>query len=191
MATYLFSLLALTLPSALSPVQPGSHRTFILLLFIITFLLPLLCMGIFRTFGTIRTFAMEDRRERVIPFFFISGIYFAATYLFYTRTRLAADDNFLKLLMIIDMLVIVSALVTVFFKISVHSVGIWGLVGITLPLTQISEVNYLFYCSVGLILLAGIVMASRLQLGAHTTREVMWGGITGLATSVSGMLILF
>ena len=190
MATYLFALLATTLPSALSPLQPGSHPRFILLVFIVTFLLPLLCMGIFKTFGTIRSFMMADRSERVIPFAFVSGIYVAVTIMFYTRTD-STEVNFLRLLMIVDLLVIVSTVVTVFFKISVHSVGIWGLIGITLPLTQVSEVNYLFYSSVALIILAGIVMSSRLQLGAHNTREVMWGSIAGLATSVSGMLIFF
>ena len=190
MATYLFALLAVTLPSALSPLQPGSHPTFILLVFIVTFLLPLLCIGIFKTFGTIRNFMMADRKERIIPFVFITGIYVAVTIMFYTRTD-STDVNFLRLLMIVDLLVIVSTAATLFFKISVHSVGIWGLIGITLPLTQISEVNYLFYSSIALIVLAGVVMSARLQLGAHSAREVMWGSIAGLATSVSGMLLFF
>ncbi len=191
MASYLFTLLAITLPSALSPLQPDSHARFILLLFIVTFLLPLLCIGLLKSFGTVRTFMMEDRHERIVPFLFVTGIYVAITFMLYTRTPIAAQGNFLKLLMVIDLLVIISTIVTFFFKISVHSVGIWGLIGITLPLTQISEVNYLFYSSVGLIVLAGIVMSARLQLGAHTVREVMWGSITGLATSIAGMVILF
>ena len=69
--------------------------------------------------------------------------------------------------------------------------GIWGLIGVTMPLTKISEVNALFYVSLGLIVLAGVIMSSRLLLGAHTSREVMWGSVIGLATSVSGMLVLF
>jgi hypothetical protein len=134
---------------------------------------------------------MVNRRERILPFAFILMIYVAITYLLYSRTQISLDDNFLKLMMVIDLLVVASLLATIFFKVSVHSIGIWGLIGITIPLTKISEVNALFYVTVGLILMAGIIMSSRLQLGVHTSREVMWGGVIGLATSITGMLFLF
>lgn len=191
MATYLFIILALTLPSALAPIQPSSHLTFILLIFIVTFLLPLFNIAIFKFFGTIDSITMVNRKERIIPFAFVLMIYVAITYLLYSRTQISLDDNFLKLMMVIDLLVVASLLATLFFKVSVHCIGIWGLVGITIPLTKISEVNALFYVTVGLILMAGIIMSSRLLLGVHTSREVMWGGVIGLATSVTGMLFLF
>lgn len=191
MASYMFSLLAIALPSALSPVQPGSHFTFLTMIFLVTFLLPLLCMGIFRTFGTIDSLLMRTRRERFIPFLFITGIYVSVTWMFISNGRLSFDDNFVRLLMVIDLLVLMSTVVTFFFKVSVHSIGIWGLVGIMVPLSRLAEINAMLYISAGLILMAGPVMASRLYLGAHDYREVMWGAILGLAASVSGMLILF
>jgi hypothetical protein len=191
MATYLFSLLAWALPSALFPIQASSHVTFILLLFIVTFLLPVLNIGIFRVFGTVKTYAMINRKERIIPFIFVSVIYVVITYLFYSRTRIGFGDNFMKLMMIIDLLVVVATLITFFFKVSVHCVAVWGMVGILLPLTKIAEVNTLFHVTLGGIVIAGLVMSSRLQLDAHSPREVMVGSIVGLATSITGMLILF
>ena len=187
MATYLFTLLAWALPSALAPLPPEKHFTFIILIFIVTFILPVTNVGIFKAFGTIRSFAMKERRERLLPFLFISLIYVLVTYLLHYKVKISFSDNFLKLMMVIDLLVIVSTLATFFFKVSVHSVGIWGLIGITLLLTKISEVNTLLYAVVGLILLAGLVMSSRLQLHAHSSREVMLGGVLGLATSITGM----
>jgi hypothetical protein len=191
MATYLLILLGLTLPAALDPLQPENYWTFIALIFIVTFVLPVLNLSIFRFFGTIDSFTLKDRKQRIIPFFFISLIYVAITYVFYSKYQFEWNDNLLKLMMIIDLLVLVATLVTLFFKVSVHSIGIWGLVGITLLLTKISEVQTLFHVSLGLILLAGLIMSSRLQLGAHTPREVMWGSVLGLATSLLGMLVLF
>jgi hypothetical protein len=189
--TYLFVILALALPSALAPIQPASHFTFILLIFIVTFVLPLFNVAIFKFFGTIESITLMDRKERILPFTFVVIIYFAITYLLYSRTQISLDDNFLKLMMIMDLLGLAALVATLFFKVSVHSIGIWGLIGITMPLTKISEVNALFYVSLGLIVLAGVIMSSRLLLGAHTSREVMWGSVIGLATSVSGMLVLF
>jgi hypothetical protein len=191
MPTYLFSMLAWALPTALEPISAGMQLKFLGFIFIITFLLPFLNVGIFKAFGTIRTFAMVDRRERLVPFIFISAIYVAVTYLFYVQTRMNLNDNFLKFMVIIDMLVIVATVATFFFKVSVHCISAWGLIGIIVPLNKISEIETLFYPTLFIIVLAGIIMSARLQVGAHTSREVMWGAVLGLATSVSGMLLLF
>jgi hypothetical protein len=189
--TYLFGILALALPSALAPIQPSSHLTFILLIFIVTFVLPLFNMVVFKFFGTIDSITLLNRKERILPVTLVLVIYIAITYLLYSKAQISVEDNFLKLMIVMDLLGLASLIATLFFKVSVHSIGIWGLIGITMPLTKISEVNALFYISLGLIALAGVIMSSRLLLGAHTSREVMWGSVIGLATSVTGMLFLF
>src|SRR5688572_12886206 len=164
---------------------------FIFLIFCVTFLFPALNVGIFKSFGSIRTLAMRDRQERILPFSFIAILYIVVTYLFYTRTRIDFNDNLLKFLVIIDALVLVAAIVTFFYKVSVHSMGMCGLIGILLPLNKISEDGALFYPTVIAIMLAGIVMSSRLQLNAHTPREVMVGGVLGFTTSFAMMLVMF
>src|SRR5690606_29322161 len=148
-------------------------------------------VGIFKAFGTIRSFTMPERRERAVPFVFISIIYVAVTYLLYRHGRMNLNDNFMKLMVIIDLLIVVSTIATFFFKVSVHAVAILGMVGMLIALNKITEVNTLFYPALAVILLAGFIMAARLKTGAHNPREVMWGAVFGLVTSVSGMLILF
>jgi hypothetical protein len=191
MATYLFLLLAFTLPSALLPVPASRHLIFIGMLFVVTFALPVINLGIFKIFGTIKSYHMVERKERIIPFVLISVIYLIITWLFYSKSKMSLSDNFLKLMIIIDLLVIVATVVTLFFKVSVHSIAIWGIIGIVLPLNKVSEINSLFYPTIVLILIAGIVMSARLKLNAHNPREVMIGGALGLATSITGMLVLF
>ncbi len=191
LATYLFGLLAFVLPIALDPLKEDGYLNFIFLIFCVTFLFPALNVGIFKTFGSIKTLAMEDRQERILPFSFIAILYIVVTYLFYTRTRIDLNDNLLKFLVIIDALVLVAAIVTFFYKVSVHSMGMCGLIGILLPLNKISEDGALFYPTIIAIVLSGIVMSSRLQLNAHTPREVMMGGVLGFTTSFVMMLILF
>lgn len=134
---------------------------------------------------------MLERKERIIPFVFITAIYCSITYVFYSKTRMDLSDNFLRLMIVIDLLVLVATICTLFFKISVHSIGIWGLIGMFVLLTKMTALNSLLYISLGLIVLAGIIMSARLQLGVHSSREVMWGSIVGLVTSVTGMLFLF
>jgi hypothetical protein len=191
MATYLFALMAWVFPSALAPINTEGHRTFILIIFLVTFLLPAFNIGLFKVMGTIQSLAMVERKERIIPFVFITAIYCIITYLFYSKTRMDLSDNFLRLMVVIDLLVLVATVCTLFFKISVHSIGIWGLIGMLVLLTKMTALNSLLYISLGLIVLAGIIMSARLQLGVHSSREVMWGSIVGLITSVTGMLFLF
>jgi membrane-associated phospholipid phosphatase len=191
LATYLFGLLTLTLPTALDPLKEEGHLNFIFLIFCVTFLFPSLNVGIFKTFGSIKTLAMKDRRERVMPFTFVTILYCVITYLFYARTRIGLDDNLLKFLIIIDALVVVGTIATFFYKVSVHSIGICGIIGILLPLNNISEDGALFYPTIATIIIAGVVMSSRLQLNAHTPREVMVGSVLGFTTSFVLMFFFF
>ena len=189
--TYFFTFLAWTIPTSLEPITPELRGKFLLFLFIVTCLLPMVNVGIFKSFGAIRSFAMPERRERLMPFVFISAIYVAVTYLFHLHGRMNLNDNFLKFMIIIDMLVVVATIATFFFKVSVHSVTAWGLIGMLVVLNKISDVSAIFYPTLGVIVLAGFIMAARLSLDSHTPREVMWGAVLGLATSITGMWLLF
>lgn len=191
LATYLFGLLSLVFPVALDPLKEEGHLNFLFLIFCVTFLFPALNIGIFKTFGTIRTMAMEERQERIIPFSFITILYVVITYLFYTRTRIGLNDNLLKFLIIIDALVLVGTIATFFYKVSMHSLGVCGLIGMLLPLNKISEDGALFYPTMATIVLAGIVMSARLHLNVHTPREVTIGGALGFTTSFILMFFMF
>lgn len=191
MPTYLYALLSWALPAALSPLRVESHLVFIMMVFFLTFGLPAINLGIFRVFGNISSVTMPKRTERLLPFILISIIYLITTYVLYSKLRIAPNDSVMRFLLIIDVMVILSTVITFFFKISVHSVAIWGVTGMVLLLTKISQLETLLYASVGLIVLSGLVMAARLQLGVHTYREVMWGSVVGLGCSIAGMLILF
>jgi len=148
-------------------------------------------MGIFKTFGTINSFTMKTRRERLIPFIFITGIYVATTWMFLQNGGRSLDDNLIRLLMVIDGLVMVATLVTFFYKVSVHSLAIWGIIGVMMVLARMAEINTMLYISTGMIVLAGFVMAARLHLGAHSAAEVFSGAALGLVASILGMLILY
>jgi membrane-associated phospholipid phosphatase len=191
LATYLFSLFTLLLPAGMAPIKEDGHWKFVFLIFCVTFALPALNIFLFKALGTISSVTLQSRRERIVPFSFVTVLYLVITWLLYSRTRIGLNDNVLKFLLLIDALVVVATVVTVFYKISVHSMAAWAFIGILLPLNKISEEGKLFGPTLIAILLAGVIMAARLQLNAHTPREVMLGGIFGLLLSAGGMLIFF
>lgn len=191
MATYMCLLFIVAMPSALEPFRQETFSGLLTLIFLVTFLLPAINILVFKIFGSISSLSMPDRRDRIIPFVFITILYVSMTLLFYWRFRIDFTDNVLKFFVIIDLLAMTSAIVTFFYKVSVHSIGICGLLGIVLPLNTLSENGALFYPTVGLIVLTGIVMSSRLQLHAHTLREVTVGGVLGFTISFIAMNVLF
>lgn len=191
MVTYLFALFALYFPVGLDPLKMETQWTFVLIIFAFTFLLPALNIGLLKLLGTIRSITMQDRRERVLPFIFIAILYVLITYLFYARTGVSLNDNLFKFLVLGDALVVMAALATLFYKVSIHSLAAWGFIGIVVPLNTLSENGSLFYPSLAAIVITGFIMSSRLLLHVHTTREVMVGAVLGLVTSLIGMSVLF
>ncbi len=186
MTTYLFILLSFYLPGMLQPIRPSLW--FIFLIFLMTFLLPSLNFIFFRVTGTIKDLNLFNRTDRILPFSFVTILYCVVTLMFYWKFPV---PNVLKLMMIITAMVIVSSAVTMFFKISVHSVAVCGIIGILLPLNNSSEQGLLLYPTAGALVTAGIVMSSRLQLNAHVLQEVISGAIVGFTIGFGGMILLF
>jgi hypothetical protein len=117
----------------------------------------------------------------------MSVLYILVAMLFYYR--LTFNDNFNRVMVIVAALVVTSTVLTFFVKVSVHSLALWGMVGILLPLIRFAPA--LLLPTVILIVLAGLVISARLLLNAHTPRETLIGSIAGLAVGYAGMVVLF
>lgn len=191
MGTYLLLMLAIILPAALYPISRQGQPLFLGMFFLITFLIPALMVGSMRLLGSVKSFMMEDRQERIFPFFLILLLYGVFTYMLTLNNRFGFDDNIIKFLLIIDCMVLVSIVFTLFYKVSIHAIGIMGLVGILIPLNKESDNTVLFWVTLGVLVLAGVVMSARLQLNAHTPRQILVGALAGFLTGFFGMIVLF
>jgi len=188
LTTYLVIVLSYYFPSMLM-IRKENRMIIIGLVFVFTFVLPAVILVMLRAFGTIQSLTLQSRKERILPFVFISTFYVLFTFLFYFKLPFSA--NFEKLMMIVSALVVVSLLITLFYKISIHSIAMGGGIGILLPLNQVTEQMSLLWPTAFTILATGLVMSSRLLLDAHTPREVMYGSVVGFVVGFFGMIILF
>ena len=191
MATYMCIIFRYALPLALAPVKVEIFSTFIVLIFLVTFILPAVNLFIFKVFGLISSFKIPDRAERQLPFVFISVIYFLMTYLFYSNFKIGLSQNILRFLLIMDFLVAASTITTFFYKVSVHALAVCGMVGILIPLNSMSDNRALLYPTVGMIVIAGLVMSSRLALQEHSIREITLGAVMGFSIGFLSMMIFF
>jgi len=188
LTTYLVIVLMFFFPSMLM-VRSENQLVIVSLIFVFTFVLPALNVAMLRSFGTISSLTLESRQERIVPFIFISLLYILITFLFHYKLPFSA--TFSKLMIIITAMIVVSLVITFFYKISIHSLAMSGGIGILLPLNKASEQVNLLWPTAITIVVAGLVMSARLFLGAHTPREVMYGGVVGFLVGFVGMIMLF
>lgn len=188
LTTYLVTILSYYFPSMLM-IRKEIRTNIIGLVFVFTFVLPAVNIIMLRAFGNIHSLTLESRQERILPFFFIALLYVLVTFLFFFK--LPFSSNFNKLMIIIAALVVISFLITFFYKISIHSLAMGGGIGILLPLNQVTDQLDLLWPTAFTIVAAGVVMSSRLLLDAHSPREVMYGSVVGFLVGFLGMIVLF
>ncbi len=188
MATYLVLVLGWFMPHFML-LPPSALYTFTGLVFVMTFVLPVANLVMFRTFGTLPSLQMTTRRERLIPFTLITIIYAVVAVMFFYKVTINVNYN--RVMLIIAVMVLVATGITFFKKISIHSMAMSGLVGILVPLNKAVENGSLLWPTLAILVLAGAVMSARLYLNAHTPREVLYGSLSGFLIGFFGMIFLF
>lgn len=163
---------------------PTEFTRFIYLIVILAnSILPLSFLPALIYFKNIRSFEMDERRQRFIPLFFTS-ICFYLTYHIISRVSPVEVINMFLLSTVV--IVLLLTLISIFWKISIHMAGIGGLAGTIVVLAILYHIDTsILLC--GLILLAGIIGSARLAVTNHTPLQIFLGFVTGLA----GSLVLF
>lgn len=143
-----------------------------------TILFPLVVFFIFYKLGLVTDVNLTKRKERVVPFF-ISILLFI---IFYYWVRINLDiANPIKSVVFGSLIAtIISNIITIWWKISIHSLGVAALFGAVLGLHYLNGSTNLFFLIFAL-LIAFIVPISRVILKRHTVMQVICGGVLGFA----------
>jgi membrane-associated phospholipid phosphatase len=189
MPTMLFSVLLLAAPQVFSPYSFEQMKLLIVLIFVTTFVIPLLSMSTLKLTGTISSFMLEKRKERLLPFFFTVFFYAITVYMF--TYRIGQLDAITVLLGTITVIIFVVALLTIKIKISAHSAGMGGGIGFLWALKLIYPDMMLLLPLLGTILITGGVMTSRMYLNAHRPLEIYLGGAIGIVISFCSIFLWF
>ena len=186
--TYLFALVLYGLPQSIITFPADSRWIILAIVFFTTFIVPGLGTYFMYRHGFISSMHVENRPERNLPFFFTTVCFAVTSYLFYH------EQIFDRLLFYIMFLITFSVfsiyLISFFWKISAHSVGAGGALGILLFLHASLPESQLLYVVVAAIVVIGAVMSARLALQAHTPAEVYTGFLLGLVIGLSIWLIM-
>jgi membrane-associated phospholipid phosphatase len=120
---------------------------------------------------------MENRRERYVPLVvsFVLNIF-----CYYLIRRITIPQMYYSFILSSLIAVLVTMLITLRYKISIHMVGAGGLVALIGFLAFHLKVDLQFYLVISLVL-AGITGTARLILKAHTPDQIYTGFLTGFS----------
>jgi hypothetical protein len=154
------------------------HRLMIkilLFVFILTVVLPLSFLPFYLYARMVRKVEMNSTRERVIPYFLTFILFYIAHFLV---KKLPLNDIYSLFLFAVSVSVLVMSIITYFWKISAHMVGIGGLTGLIISLSLRYGMNFMVIL-IAAIILAGITGYSRLMLASHKPSQVYSGFALG------------
>ena len=153
----------------------------VLIVFVSSFLLPLIWLFMLYRLGFIDSFHLVTAEERKYPL--LINIFLAMA----TGRILLQDGNVpdLAFFFIAGGFSLVLTYFFLFFnkKISLHSLGISSITGALIYWSYTTHTNYLILIAF-LFILMGIVASARLQLKAHNVQEVLLGSLIGLGSQI-------
>ncbi len=161
----------------------------ITIVFVATSLLPVIIAVILKKTGLITSLSMPIKEERSIPFILTSFCYFGAYY--YLRYYLDLPINRLIYYFIFFgvFATVLGFFITLSWKISIHMIGIGGLVGILTLLSKNGDQD-LFLPLMASVITAGLIGFGRLQLRAHNIKQIIAGFVIGFGSEVIGLFVL-
>lgn len=150
-----------------------------------TFIVPVLFIGFLKTTGYVKSFDLNDKRDRVLPLIVTAFCYAVCAYMV---KNLMVAFIVKRILVSATVCVLCAAGVSFFWKISLHMIAAGGGLAILILIT-ISKIGFLQPWIIALVVSSGFLASARLYLGKHNPAQVAGGFFLGFAVSGSVMLL--
>ncbi len=203
--SYMLLLLLLVNPYlfGVSQVSDDGSKLLLLLVFLYNFFLPAASLAVMYFLGMFSDINMPSRTDRIGPFLVTGMLYLWVYYNFSQNGQI--PPAFVSFMLGTVIALFMAFIINIFSKISVHAVGMGGLVGmvvITLVLfsygsftvtirglgpVEVSMIGLLM----SVVVVAGLVGTARLLLKAHEPKDVWGGYLVGFAAQFFAIRFLF
>lgn len=171
-------------PTILYYIPFGVKKILFTIIILNNVILPLSMLPYFRYRNIISSWSVENRKERIVPLITTSFFYSVTLYIIY-RFHIPV---FIKAFTISSVFLAIGiTLISLKYKISIHSAGAGSLTALVLSLSFEMQTLLLWFL-IPVILFSGLVMTARLWLKAHSQDEVYAGFLLGFF--ITGMFLL-
>lgn len=149
-------------------------------IFFSTVVLPLFIIPIFFYSNIIENIYMQSRKERILPVFITTVIYFLTYYWFKHQDFSPILQSYILSIAIITFATLI---ISFFWKISLHMIGIGGILGLIYVLSAQLKLDLVGILLLGTFL-AGLLGSARLKLESHKPAQVYFGFLFGLCLMI-------
>ena len=175
MPSYSFGILIYFNPYINMMLTETSKKYILSVLVAFTIILPMLTVMVFKLFGLIDSVFMKTSKERILPFLVTLIWYYLG---FQLLTKIYIPQIFLLIIIGAICNLGIALIITSRWKISVHMLGIGGVIGGILGVSQRIQFDHSLLLA-ALILFSGFVGYARLKTNSHNYPQVYTGFIIG------------
>ncbi|MBX2972656.1 MAG: hypothetical protein KF797_06105 [Flavobacteriales bacterium] len=166
-------------------LSPADRLRLLGMVAIMTVVFPVVSVLLLRRAGLVTSLELPRREERIVPYLMTLLYGGMALYLlFRTPLHPIAHALFIGILCAVAL----SAIITVWWKISAHTVGIGGLVGSLFGLHAVHGLD-LFLPIAAAILLSGLLATARLLTSDHAHAQIHAGMALGMLCTFCAMVL--
>lgn len=148
---------------------------------------PLFCVLLLKGLGFIQSVFLHTQKDRIIPYI-ASGVFFFWTWHVF-RQQSHYHPIFASFFFGVLLTASAALLANIYFKISMHAMGMGGVIGLFLVIMAYNTMLMTWPLSLA-FLITGIVCTSRLVISNHTNGDIYMGLIIGTICQIAAALIM-
>lgn len=148
---------------------------------------PLFCVLLLKGLGFVQSVFLHTQKDRIIPYI-ASGVFFFWTWHVF-RQQSQYHPIFASFFFGVLLTASAALLANIYFKISMHAMGMGGVIGLFLVIMAYNSMLMTWPLSLA-FLITGIVCTSRLIISNHSTADVYLGLILGTLCQIAAALIM-
>jgi hypothetical protein len=156
-------------------VSPNAKKALFVIIILNTFLLPVIISYILVKRGWVKSLEMQQREERMVPFLSNLFLMLIASFMIY---KLRLPRVFFLLTLGAAASIALAIIINIKSKISIHMIGIGGLIGTFFGLSTFLLVD-LRIAIILFLLMAGLLGTARLTVGSHRPSQIYAGLVLG------------
>ncbi|MEO7047044.1 MAG: hypothetical protein ABI091_17205 [Ferruginibacter sp.] len=174
-------------PSFFSGFSDAEKKQVILIIIFNLVFFPLLSVFLLKAVGFIQSVFLRTQKDRIIPYM-ACGIFFFWGYTIFKEQELYPSiiASFIFGIFLASSAALIA---NIYFKISMHAIGVGGLVGIFLIVFG-TNTMLMTWPIAGALLIAGLVCTARLIISDHSSKDIYAGLFVGLLSQIIASLVI-
>lgn len=184
---YVIAFISYVHPTMLAGFDDGQRRYLMLIIILNLVFYPLLSTILLKAVGFIDSIFLHTKKDRIIPLIACGIFYFWCYTVFKEQNQYPKEIS----VFVLGIFLASSAalMANIYFKISLHAIGVGGLVGF-FALLQFKTGMTMHWPLALTVVIAGAVCSARLFLGAHKSKDVYLGLLVGIASQFAAYYVV-